>query len=412
MLRVRRRRALVLTAGRARGSLAAVRALSAAGWVVGVGTPDGAGFVTASRACSHVHVVPRPRGDGSAFVAGVHQAVDEQGYDVVFGGGDDWAAALATWAPALPVTVAHPAGPVVRAALDKAALAGRARRAGLSSPRTELGTAAALADWQGPVVVKCMTHWEPGQQHEHRVEARRYASAAAAAERVGLLEQAGLRAVLQEPVDGQLGALIGLVHEGRLLGRVQQVSPRLWPTPSGVSARAVTVPLDSSLVERVEQLLAQIGWSGLVEVQFLRAPGREPAVIDINGRFYGSMALANAAGPNLADAWGRQALGEPLPALFDAPPGHRFVWGAGDLRRATVERRGGLLRDVASTVAALPGATTSVWDRHDPGPTRALVRDRLRRPAPEPAPAPAQRAVHVLLQQPLRGPREDAGSRR
>ena len=94
-----------------------------------------------------------------------------------------------------------------------------------------------------------------------------------------------------------------------------------------------------------------------------------------------SMALANAAGTNLADAWARQSLGRPLPALPDGWPGVRFLWTAGDLRRAVTERRGGLVADVASTLRWLPGARTSVWDARDVGPTLDLAASRLRRPA-------------------------------
>lgn len=377
-------RALIVTTGRARGSLAAVRALSDGGWEVGVGTPDGAGMVTASRGCRRRHVIPRPRGDAAGFVDGVERAVDAGGYEVVFGGSDDWMAALATYRDRIPARVAHPPAGTVAAAMDKVELAHRAESAGLRAPRTELATDAALEKWEGPVVVKCRAHWHPGQVHTHRVEARCYETVESAAERVRYLWDAGFEPILQEPVEGRLGALIGLFHDGRLLGRVQQESPRLWPTPSGVSSRARTVPVDEGLATRAASLLADLGWRGLVELQFLTDAGGVAHLIDFNGRFYGSMALANAAGPNLPDAWARQTLGLPLPALEDAQPGARFIWGAGDLRRALDERRGGLARDVLSTLGWAFRARDSVWDRHDPGPARDVVSSRLRRVVREP----------------------------
>lgn len=368
-----------MTSGRDRGSLAAVRALHRTGWFVGVGTPGGAGMVTASRRCGRRHAIPRPRGDAQGFVHAVRHAVAAGGYDVVFGGGDDWMAALATYADDIPAAVAHPPADAVAEALDKIGLARRARAAALCAPRTQLATPAAVAAWEGPVVVKSRAHWRPNLTHELRIEARRYPDASRALDRIRLLTDAGLEPVLQEPVDGTLEALIGLFHDGRLLGRVHQRSSALWPTPSGVTCRARTIPVDDGLAARVSELLAELDWSGLVQVQFLRDSHDVPHLIDLNGRFFGSMALANAAGSNLADAWGRQALGQPLPPLNDAPPGVRFVWTAGDLRRARAERRDGLLADVASTVRWVPGAVTSVWDPRDPGPTLALVSDRLRR---------------------------------
>jgi predicted ATP-grasp superfamily ATP-dependent carboligase len=356
---------------------------------VGVGTPDGSGMVTTSRSCHRRHEVPRPRGGARGFVEGVRRAVAEEGYDVVFGGGDDWMAALSVHRAEIPTAVAHPPADVVAAALDKVGLARRAADAGLFAPRTEPATDAAVAGWSGPVVVKCRAHWHPDQQAEHRIEARRYPDVESASDRIRLLRDAGLEPVLQEAVDGGLEALIGLYHGGRLLGRVQQRSPCLWPTPSGVSCRAETVPIDEVLAARVADLLDGLGWSGLVELQFLRDADGRLQLIDLNGRFFGSMALSIAAGPNLPDAWGRQVLGAPLPDLADGRPGSRFLWTAGDLRRARVERRGGLVRDVVSVLRWFPGATTSVWELRDPGPTVDLVTSRVR-PVP-PADEPVER---------------------
>ncbi|MDD9204840.1 hypothetical protein PU560_00005, partial [Georgenia sp. 10Sc9-8] len=68
---------------------------------------------------------------------------------------------------------------------------------------------------------------------------------------------------------------------------------------------------------------------GLVELQFLTGADGVPHLIDLNGRFFGSMALSNAARPGLTDDWGRLALGEPVGRLPDARPGVRYVWAAG-----------------------------------------------------------------------------------
>ncbi len=335
-------------------------------------------MVTASRWCAARHVVPRPRGDGAAFVDGVRAAIADGGYSLVFGGADDWVAALATYRESIPAVVAHPPAETVATALDKYELTRRAAKAGFSVPETELASPDVLAAWRGPIVVKCRSHWHPGQQRLHRIDTRRYPDAQAAADRLRLLCEAGFEPMLQRPVDGELGALIGLFHDGRLLGRVQQRTFALWPTPSGVSTRAQTVPVDEVLAERAVTLLDDLGWSGLVELQFLTDADGAVHLIDLDGRFYGSMALACAAGPNLPDAWARQALGLPLGALADGRPGVRFLWAPGDLRRSFVERRGGLAADVAGMLRWGRGAATSVWDRGDARPVLHLAASRLR----------------------------------
>lgn len=373
------RRALIVSTGRDRGALAAARSLRQAGWTVGVGTPDGGGMLGSSLSCSARHVVPRPRQDGSAFVEGVRRAVVLGSYDVVFGGGDDWMAALAAYRNDIPTRVAHPAADVVEAALDKVVLAERARTAGLSAPRTELATDETLAAWQGPVVVKCRAHWSHGQTRPHRIEAKLFPDAVSAGPQVERIRGAGADPVLQEPVKGHLGALIGVFHDDHLDGRVQQVTSRLWPTPNGVSARAETVPVDNALVEKAETLLRDLGWWGLVELQFLIDDDGVPHLIDLNGRFFGSMALANAARPGLTDTWGRLVLGESVPGLPDAETGIRYAWTAGDLRRAGIERRGGMVVDIVDTLRWARRARHSVWDPRDPAPTWHLASARLRR---------------------------------
>ncbi|WNB85826.1 hypothetical protein [Cellulomonas sp. ATA003] len=207
------------------GALSPARALHAAGWFVGIGTPDGGGMPGASRACDARHVVARPRGDSAEFIAGVRAAVTAGGYDVVFGGGDDWMAALATYRDALGTRVAHPPADVAQAALDKVTLAGLADEVGLAAPHTRAATDEVLAAWDGPAVVKCRAHWSPGQTHPHRIDARLFPAAAAARPQVERIRRAGAEPVLQVPVRGDLGALVGVFHDGRLHGRVQQASP-------------------------------------------------------------------------------------------------------------------------------------------------------------------------------------------
>ena len=372
-----RPRVLIVATGRDRGALAAVRAFHAAGWFVGVGTPDGGGVLGSSADCDATYSVPRPRNDGLAFIAGVNAAAAD-GFDVVFGGGDDWMAALSAYRHELRIPVAHPAYDVVETVLDKVRLAEYATKVGIASPYTELATDDALAVWDGPVIIKCREHWAPQQTRPLRIEAKLFPSAEHAQPQVERIRAAGAHPVLQAPVAGTLGAVIGVFHEGRLTGRTQQVSSHLWPTPNGASARASTVHLDEELLAKVEALLLELGWHGLVELQFLTGPDGVPHLIDFNGRFFGSLALAESAVPGLIRTWGEIALGlGGAKALPDARPGRRYAWFAGDLRRARLERRSGLVHDVVATARWSLTAQHSTWSVRDPWPSLTLVFGRM-----------------------------------
>lgn len=374
-----RPRVLIVATGRDRGALAAARAFKAGGWYVGVGTPDGGGVLGSSKASDVAYLVPRPRNDGMPFVDGVRRAATDGGFDIVFGGGDDWMAALAAYRTQIPLPVAHPDYDVVETVLDKVRLAEYAQKAGLVSPHTELATDQALAVWSGPLVIKCKEHWAPNQTHPLRIEAKLFASASAARGQVERIRSAGAEPILQKPVAGNLGALIGVFHDGRLHGRTQQVSARLWPTPNGASARAYTVPVDEALVAKVEAMLLELGWHGLVELQFLTGDDGIPYLIDFNGRFYGSLALAESARPGLVTAWAESVLESRTPELPDARVGARYSWAAGDLRRARIERRGGLTRDVMNTLQWAARARHSIWDPQDIRPSITLALARFRR---------------------------------
>jgi hypothetical protein len=73
-------RALIVEDGFQRGSLAAARALSKAGWQVGIGSPQ-EGFASSSRFAAAWHRVPSPEDGGDGFLEAVRKAVEAGGYD-------------------------------------------------------------------------------------------------------------------------------------------------------------------------------------------------------------------------------------------------------------------------------------------------------------------------------------------
>ena len=149
---------------------------------------------------------------------------------------------------------------------------------------------------------------------------------------------------------------------------------RTWPTPYGASCRARSLPVDTDLLERSTALLTRLGWTGLVELQFITDAAGVPHLIDLNGRFFGSLALTDQVRPGLPDAWARLELDGELPRPSRRRRGRHYQWLAGDVRRAIVERRGGLVADLLETIVAAAGAVHSVVSIRDPGPVVHLFR--------------------------------------
>jgi predicted ATP-grasp superfamily ATP-dependent carboligase len=363
-------RVLIVGEADSRTALAAVRGLGRAGWVVGVGSTAPGSLATASRWTRQLHRVPPPELAVGAFLDAVNQAIARVGYELVIGADDASVMALSAGRAAIRATVPYGPHDAVLAVTDKLRLGEVAARAGFRTPRTVAGTSANLEAWTGPAVVKCRMHWRPARRGpEPRLEAVLVPDPAEAARRVEEILLAGGEPMLQEVVTGQLMAFVAVVDQrGRLVTRLQQRAERTWPVPTGVSVRAATVPVDPELAKRAAVLLEDLGWFGLVQLQFLATDETDPWLIDLNGRPYGSLALAHAAGLNPVDSWARLATGRPMPEEADATVGARYQWLEGDLRRAWSERRGGLLADVVDCLRHAPAAAHSVSSLADPWP--------------------------------------------
>jgi predicted ATP-grasp superfamily ATP-dependent carboligase len=374
-------RALIVGDGAARGALAAARALRAAGWTIGVGTPDARGLAAASRATTARHLVPAPRDGVDAFTAAVAAAVERERYELVFGAGDAEVLALSLARRQIGATVPYPPHETVARALDKLQLTAAAQAAGVRTPRTWATAEAAVREHTGPVCVKARVHGRPDRPGAPARIVMEIAPHPRAAERrVAEIAALGGESLLQEVVDGRLVAFATVADaSGSLAAAVQQEAEATWPPHAGVTARGYTVPTDPRLAKRVGALLRELGWFGLAQVQFIVGADGEPRLIDLNGRFYGSLALATGAGVNLPAIWASLAAGGPVAFARAAHGGERYQWLQGDLRRALANREGRRARELAGCLRYAVAAHHSVASLRDPAPSLHVLADGTRR---------------------------------
>jgi predicted ATP-grasp superfamily ATP-dependent carboligase len=353
-------RALIVDQSRDRSALAAARMLHADGWVLGTGAWRPSIASTSSATTAH-HRVEEAETDEDRFIADIAEAVRVGGYEVVFCAYDVGLLVLSRRrAEVAPAIVPYAAHEVVERSFDKLEFTRAAEAVGLAVPRTEEASEQALAGWQGAVVVKARIHVPT------RYETRRFASAAQAAPFVAELRREGAQPLLQECITGQLGAVVVVAdHDGNVVAEVQQRCDRSWPAEAGVTARARTITPDAALSEGVGELVRRLGWFGLAEIEYLLDDQGVPRFTELNGRFYGGIALAGRAGVNVAAAWARLATGRavaPSPAqLVDA----RFQWLNRDL---AASRHAEGVRGMARALALAPGSAHSMFARGDLGP--------------------------------------------
>lgn len=283
-----------------------------------------------SRYCTARAVGPDSVTDPNGFVDAVRAVVERHGPLVVYPGQDEALNALMARTPADAV-MPYPGSEPLAALRDKSRLARLAADAGLATPVTlAVGPAGELLSGDLPdgAVVK-PSH--PGgvfadvHLTESRDDLRTLLATVAPDEQV----------VLQERLSGRLMAVSVVVdREGALARRFQQVALRTWPPDAGISSLAVSVEPDEALVEACRSLLAAAGYWGLAQLQFLDASGGR-RLIDVNTRFYGSLALALAAGVNLPAAWHAVALGQAAGAPEPYRVGVSYRWLEADAMAAT-----------------------------------------------------------------------------
>jgi predicted ATP-grasp superfamily ATP-dependent carboligase len=358
-------RALIVEDGRSRGALAAARALGAAGWTVGIASPERVGLAASSRWTERWHRVPPPEEGVDGFVNATRAAISAGEYELVFASGDAELLALSERRGELGAEMPYAPHEVVLRALDKLEVVRAAAEAGLHVPRTEPADDASLRTFALPVVVKARLHGDPAARGAPaRLEALVARTREEAVARIEELRALGAQPLLQEHLIGRLAAHTVVVdRDGRVVARVQQRAEATWPPGVGASVRAETVPVDEELGAAVDRLVGRLGWFGLAELQLVEDAAGVPRLIDLNGRFYGSLALALAAGCNLPAVWAALATGRVPPAPCEARAGVRYQWLEGDLRRALCERDG-----LVTALRFAPGAAHSIVSLRDPAP--------------------------------------------
>jgi predicted ATP-grasp superfamily ATP-dependent carboligase len=367
-------RALVVDQGLDRGSLAAVRALYDDGWAVGVGSPL-KGLSGTSRYAARWHRVPAAEEGVDDYVEAVAGAVSSGSYGIVFTADDIGVLALSQHRDEVEAVVPYAEHTSVVRSIDKLEMTRAAERAGLAVPRTSEARDEEVAALEEPTIVKPRLHsvLQPGAPG--RLDTVIARSPEEARRAVAVIRAAGVEAILQEVVDGELVSFQAVMdRDGRMLAPVQQRSPRTWPPDSGSAARSHTVAVDPSLARRVERLFRDLGWFGLAQLQFIAPRGAEPRLIDLNGRFYSSLALAVASGVNHPGIWARLATGMPVDSEREARRGASYQWFSRDLRDSwRLEGPRGALDAMCVSATSVHGA----WSPRDPWPAVNLYGSQL-----------------------------------
>ena len=146
--------------------------------------------------------------------------------------------------------------------------------------------------------------------------------------------------LLQEYCPGADVGLAVVMNAGKALTVFQYRAHRTFPVDGGVCVMACTEKVDTQLADCAVRLLSALSWQGVAQLDFRHDPktGRF-ALLEINGRFWGSVAVAVAAGLDFPFYAWQLAQGQ-TPVV---PPVHKtgllVRWLEGDIRRLLELRR-------------------------------------------------------------------------
>lgn len=298
--------AIVLDADQ-KSALAAIRSLGRRGIHVLAGSNRRTAMGLHSRYVSRRFLYPAPLDSPDQFIEAVHKAAAEAGTRPVLFTFSD-----ATYLPLYQnsnrldrqIAAVYPQDRSVAITFSKAETVKLAQDLGIETPATcfprdveevEAGT----AGWPYPLVVKPRrtVTWIRGSGSHNgvcialSVEEARWACARIA-------RQTGEMPLLQEYISGEELGVEFLCAGGRVLAsfahqRIRSVSPR-----GGTGAVKRAIPENYKCIGMYgRRLVASLGWSGPVMIEFKvdRRDGRAK-LVEINGRFWGSLPLALHAG--------------------------------------------------------------------------------------------------------------------
>jgi hypothetical protein len=109
-------------------------------------------------------------------------------------------------------------------------------------------------------------------------------------------------------VQADLCAVSGIASRGRVRSALHQNAPRVRATRTGTAAFCQTLAPRADREELVGAILEALDWSGIYHVPLLDTP-EGVSVVDFTPHVWGSFALAQFAGHNLATAWADLLLG-------------------------------------------------------------------------------------------------------
>jgi len=328
-----------VTDGNLRSTLAVVRSLGRAGVFVGTGNDEPGMIAGESKYCREKLLYPSPMLEPERFQTFIREQLPARGYTHLLATSDVTVQLVASLkhllAPAICTMVED--ADALSFVQDKAAMLELAERIKLGAPRSvtacDRETLLRFADSVGyPVVIKPRR----SRQYLHGSWSQGSVMYAQNAEELITKYEAACRSIpdplVQEKISGEGRGVFLLMWKGEVKAAFCHRRLREKPPWGGVSVLSESLPMDHELVERSAELLREARWNGpaMVEYKTDQRDG-EAKLMEVNGRFWGSLQLAIDAGIDFPAIYFRLVRGQEVTPQLEYRAGVKCRWLLGDL---------------------------------------------------------------------------------
>jgi predicted ATP-grasp superfamily ATP-dependent carboligase len=299
-----RGRVVVITDGEQRAALATVRSLGAAGYTVIVVSSRKRSIAGVSRFTRRHITIPSALRDSQGFLEQLEAVVHANAVDVIVPITEESLLAV------LAARARFPDAVIPFASLEqfeqisnKATLLENAKRVGISTPEQRALQSRADAEALDPASILFPVVIKPARSVVE-VMGKGIKVGVSHAPDWGSLEtllreypDAAYPILLQRRIVGPGIGVFLLIWNGDTLAVCGHRRIREAPPSGGVSVYREAVVPDASVVEKSRALLDQFGWQGVAMVEFKLDELTQTAyLMEVNGRFWGSLQLAIDAG--------------------------------------------------------------------------------------------------------------------
>ena len=329
---------ILLLDGNTRSALAATRSLGKRGLHVVVGDHMKRTLAGVSKYCSETFTYPAPDKDPQGFVAAIKAECSQRRVSVVFPmTGISTATVLKHRDQLEHLSLPFAEYDVLEALTNKWKLFELARQLNVSIPRTFfVGNVRSLDDicprLQFPAVLKPYRSeiWSNGRWISAGV---RYVNSVqellATVARIEYFNQHPF--LIQEYISGEAQGVFTLYDHGRPVVFFSHRRLRERPPSGGVSVLCESITPNPAAERMAKALLDSVGWHGVAMVEFKVSADGTPFLMEVNGRFWGSLQLSIDAGVDFPWLLYQLATGRKLDKIAGYAAGVRCRWLMGDL---------------------------------------------------------------------------------